>query len=93
MFRYRNEQNQPIKGLIQLEMKKSHKPLSPLANGQVWKTEKGYVHIWHIGKRLVDYKMMKQPGKKAVRTQVTGIDTLQQYLRSQKAVLVNASPA
>jgi hypothetical protein len=93
MLRCRNEQNQPRKGLIQLEMKKCKKPLPALANGQLWKTDNGYIQVWNVGKRLVDYKMMKQPGKKAVRTQATWIDTLQEYLRSQKAVLVNASSA
>ena len=51
------------------------------------------IQIWHIGKRLIDYKMMKEPGKKAVRTQATGIDTLREYLQTHKAVLANASPA
>ena len=74
-------------------MKKSKKPSPALAKGQLWKTDKGYIHIWPIGERLIDYKMMKPPGKKAVRTQATGIDTLQEYLKSQKAVLVNASSA
>ena len=59
-------------------MKKSNKPSPALANGQLWKTDNSYIHIWHIGKRLVDYKMMKQPGRKAVRTHATGIDTLQE---------------
>ena len=69
------------------------KPLPPLAEGQLWKTDTGYIEIWHVGKRLIDYKMMKEPGQRAVRTQATGIDTLAKYLRNQKAVLVNASPA
>jgi hypothetical protein len=74
-------------------MTKSNKPLPPLETGQLWKTESGYIQIWHIGKRLIDYKMMKQPGKKAVRTQATGIETLREYLKTQKAVLAKASPA
>jgi hypothetical protein len=74
-------------------MKTGTKLSAQLEQGQLWKTDKGYVHIWHIGKRLIDFKMMKQPGKKAVRTQGTGIDTLQEYLKCQKAVLVIASPA
>ena len=93
MWGCRIEQNQPSNGLIQLTMKKSKKPLPPLEKGQLWKTDTGYVQIWHIGKRLIDYKMMKEPGKKAVRTQATRIDTLKEYLTTQKAVLVNASPA
>ena len=86
MLRYRNEQHEPSDALIQLEMKKHDKPLE---NGQLWKTDAGYIHIWRIGKRLVDYKMMKQLGRKGVRTHATGIDTLQEYLKCQKAVLVN----
>ena len=45
-------------------MKKSNKPLRPLESGQLWKTDEGYIQIRHIGKRLIDYKMMKQPGQK-----------------------------
>jgi len=74
-------------------MMKSNKPLAPLEKGQLWKTESGYIQIWHIGKRLIDYKMMKEPGKKAVRTQATGIGTLEEYLKTQKAVLTKASAA
>ena len=46
-----------------------------------------------IGKRLIEYKMMKQLGQKAVRTQTTAIDTLKQYLKKHRAVLTVASPA
>jgi hypothetical protein len=74
-------------------MKKSKKPLPPFAKGQLWKTDTGYIQICHIGKRLIDYKMIKQPGQRAARTQVTGIDALREYLKTQKAVLVNASGA
>ena len=48
----------------------------------------GYIQIWHVGKRLTDYKMMRQPGQKAVRTQATSIDTLEEYLKENEAVLV-----
>jgi hypothetical protein len=64
-----------------------------LEEGQLWKTHNGYIQIWRIGKRLIDYKMMTQPGKEAVRTQATSIDTLNEYLKFHSAVLVNASPA
>ncbi len=72
-------------------MKTGTKPFPRLEKGQLWKANSGYVQIWHIGKRLVDYKMMKQPGRKAVRTHATGIDTLRGYLKIQRGVLVNAS--
>jgi hypothetical protein len=69
------------------------KPLPPLAKGQLRKTDTGCIQIWHIGKRLIDYKMMKQPGQKAVRTQATVIETLAEYLKNQKAILVSDPPA
>jgi len=87
------EQNQPSNGLIHLTMKNSNKPLPPLQKGQLWKTDIGYIQIQDIGKRLIDYKMMKELGKKAVRTQATSIDTLKEYLKTQKAVLAKASAA
>ena len=74
-------------------MKTGMKLLPELEEGQLWKTDKGYIQIWHIGKRLIDYKMMKQPGQKAVRAQATSIETLKMYLQTQKAVLASASPA
>ena len=64
MLRCRSEQEWDAGFLTELEMKKSEKPSPPLAKGQLWKTDTGYVQIWHIGKRLIDYKMMKEPGKK-----------------------------
>jgi hypothetical protein len=74
-------------------MKTGAKLFPPLEQGQLWKTTEGYIHIWHIGKRLIDYKMMKQLGQKAVKTQTTAIETLNEYLKNQKAVLTVASPA
>jgi hypothetical protein len=74
-------------------MKKPKQSSPPLAEGQLWKTDAGYIQIWHFGKRLVDYKMMKQLGQRAVRTQGTGIGTLQDYLKTHKAVLAMASSA
>lgn len=69
-------------------MKNSKQPLPPLEKGQLWKTDAGYIQVWHVGKRLIDYKMMRQPGQKAVRTQATAIDTLRTYLKDNGAVLV-----
>jgi hypothetical protein len=93
ILRCQNEQNQPSKSLIQLEMKKRTKPLPPLTKGQLWKTDTSYILIWHVGKRLIDYKMMREPCQRAVRTQGTGIETLKEYLKTQKAMLVNDPPA
>lgn len=74
-------------------MQKGKKPLPPLEKGQLGKTDTGYIQIWHIDNRLIEYKMMKEPGKRAVRTQATRIDTLQEYLKTQRAVLTDTSPA
>ena len=74
-------------------MKTSKKPSPPLEKGQLWKTDIGYIQIRDVGKKLIDYKMMKEPGKKAVRTQATGIDTLKDYLKDNAAVLINVSAA
>ena len=93
LLRCRIEQIKPNNGLIHLKMMKSNKRLAPLEKGQLWKTDKAYIEVWDIGKRLIDYKMMKELGKKAVRTQATSIDTLEEYLKTQKAVLAKASPA
>jgi hypothetical protein len=71
-------------------MNNKQKILSPvLTKGQLWKTDTTYIQVQHIGKRLIDYKMMKQPGQKAVRTQTAGIGTLDDYLKKNAAVLVN----
>jgi hypothetical protein len=74
-------------------MKVGTKPFPQLEQGQLWKTNGGYVQIWHIGKRLIDYQMMKQLGQKAVKTQTTGVETLNKYLKSQNAILTVASRA
>jgi hypothetical protein len=74
-------------------MKTGTKPFPQLEQGQLWKTNSGYVQIWHIGKRLTDYRMMKKLGQKAARTQTTAIETMNEYLKAQKAVLTLASRA
>jgi hypothetical protein len=73
-------------------MKKSSKPLPQLETGQLWKTDNDYIKIWHVGKLLIDYKVMKEPDQKAARTHATGIDKLREYLMANNAVLA-ASPA
>ena len=73
-------------------MKKSSKPFPPFETGQLWKTDSDYIKIWHIGRLLIDYKMMKQPDHKKARTHATGIDKLRENLMANNAVLA-ASPA
>ncbi len=66
---------------------------APLAEKQLWRIGDRYVQIAELGKMLVHYKMMKQPGRKGVWTQSTTKSKLVEYLKFHSAVLVNASPA
>ena len=71
-------------------MKKKNKKASPvLTEGQLWKTDKAYIQVRRIGKLLIDYRMLKEPGQKAVRIQAIGIERLRAYLEENAAVLVN----
>jgi hypothetical protein len=64
------------------------KALRPLAKGQLWQINDAYIQIVELGKRLIQYKMLRQQGQRAVRTQMTGIDTLETYLKDNAARLV-----
>ena len=64
-----------------------------LEKGQLWKIEQGYVYIADLGKRLIHYKMLKQPNQKAVATRLIGVDALATYLRHNEAQLVNRACA
>jgi len=68
-------------------------PSAPLAEKQLWRIGDRYVLIFELGKMLVHYKSMKQPGRKGVCTQSTTKSKLVEYLKFHSAVLVNASPA
>jgi hypothetical protein len=71
-------------------MKLKQKALSPaLAKGQLWQINNAYILIVELGKRLIQYKMLRQQGQKAVRTQMAGIDALETYLRDNSAKLVH----
>jgi len=71
-----------------IEMK-SKTPRPPLAKGQVWKIDNAYIQIVELGKTLIQYKMLRQQGQKAVKTHMTGISTLQTYLKTNAAQLVD----
>ena len=58
---------------------------SELAKGQVWKTGDAYLQIMDRGKRLISYKMMKQRGERAVRTQMSGIAEVESFLKANEA--------
>lgn len=71
-------------------MKSNRKrPSQPLAKGQLWQINDAYIQIVELGRRLIQYKMLRQQGQRAVRTQMTGIENLEAYLKANEARLVN----
>ena len=61
---------------------------SRLAKGQLWRLSHAYIQIVELGKRLIQYKMMDQPGETGAKIQMSGIDTMWGYLKSRGAQLV-----
>jgi hypothetical protein len=64
-----------------------------LEQGQLWKLSKGYLYIAALGKRLIHYKLLKQPAQRAVLTRLAGVGELKAYLKEHEAVLVSGVSA
>jgi hypothetical protein len=64
--------------------------LPALARGQLWKTENAYIQIVDLGKRLIDYRMMRQLGQSR-RTQTSTIETMENYLKTNEARLMKGN--
>jgi hypothetical protein len=74
-------------------MKTNGKKSTPaLAKGQLWRTEKGHIQIVDLGKMLVHYKMLKDLHQMR-RTQLSRIDTMEGYLKTNQAQLVDNTAA
>jgi hypothetical protein len=87
----KNEQNPVFKRLIIVKIRANRKKSLPaLANGQLWKTDDAYIQIVELGKRLIDYRMMRQLGQSR-RTQTSTIETMENYLRQNEARLVKGN--
>jgi hypothetical protein len=72
-------------------MKTTGKKSAPaLAKGQLWSTAKGHIKIVELGKMLVHYKMLKDL-RQMRRTQMSRIDTMEGYLKTNRAQLVEDS--
>ena len=72
-------------------MKTNGKKSSPaLAKGQLWSTAKGHIKIVELGKTLVHYKMLKDL-RQMRRTQMSRIDAMEGYLKTNRAQLVEES--
>jgi hypothetical protein len=59
-----------------------------LEKGQLWKLDNTYIQIVELGKRLIQYRILKQPNQKGVLTRMIGFDALISYLRTNRAILV-----
>jgi hypothetical protein len=74
-------------------MKTNGKKSTPaLAKGQLWKTEQGHIQIVDLGKMLVHYKMLRDL-RQMRRTQMSRIDTMEGYLKTNRAQLVESIAA
>jgi hypothetical protein len=72
-------------------MKTNGKKSSPaLAKGQLWKTAQGHIRIVELGKLLVHYKMLRDL-RQMRRTQMSRIDAMTGYLKTNRAQLVESS--
>lgn len=60
-----------------------------LEAGQLWKLEHGYVYIVELGKRLILYKMLRQPEQRAALTQMIRIEALLNFFLQNEAELVS----
>jgi hypothetical protein len=69
-------------------MKMKGQSPGPLAKGQVWKTRAADIEILGLGRRLIHYKITKQLGQKEVSAQISGIEAMENYLRTNAARLV-----
>jgi hypothetical protein len=71
---------------------KGKKPSPALAKGQLWRTEQGHIRIVDLGKMLVHYKMLRELHQMR-RTQMSRIDTMVGYLKTNRAQLVESRAA
>lgn len=63
-------------------------PSLPLAAGQVWKLKDRYLRVSRVGKTLVEYKLMRKLGQRAVQSQMASQAIVLKYLKANKARLV-----
>ena len=78
---------------MRMKANKSNKKqtLPVLAKGQLWKTEHSHIQIVDLGKLLVHYKMLRDLHQMR-RTQMSRVDSMEDYLRTNRAELVKVGP-
>ena len=60
-----------------------------LARGQLWKTDDAYLQIVDLGKRLIHYKLLKDPNQPVVVTRLIRTEAMAVFLSAADATLVN----
>ena len=70
---------------MQLQEAKCSHPLEP---GQLWRLEHGYLYIVELGKRLIYYRMLRQPDQRAAVTRMIALESLLNYLSQSEAELL-----
>jgi hypothetical protein len=51
------------------------------------------VHIVHLGKRLIHYRILRQPQQRTALTRMIGVEALLNYLSQSEAELVTRPAA
>lgn len=69
-------------------MTKTRRRGPALSKGQLWKTDQAYIHIVELGKTLLHYRMTRSLKQRGVITQMSAIETMADYLKSNEARLV-----
>ncbi len=59
----------------------------PLAKGQVWKTRAADIEILALGQSCIHYKVTARLGQRLVSAQLSGIEAMENYLRTNQAQL------
>ena len=70
------------------DMKKENRQL---AKGQVWKTGAADIEILGLGKRRIHYRVTSQLGLKRVSAQISGIEAMENYLKTNAARLARGA--
>jgi hypothetical protein len=69
--------------------KNSQQTPAGLAPGQLWKTDNTYLQIVELGRKLIHYKLLKDPTQPVVMTRLIRTDALAVYLRATEATLMS----
>ena len=76
-----------MKKTIETTRRKLTTQFSALEKGQIWKLGETYVLITDAGKRLVHYKIAKTLQQRGLRRHLASIETVQAFLKSNRAEL------